>query len=135
MPVVSRLARLVIAALAIHALSLLPSADAAPGDHARVSARQLRIVNATFDSVTALAVAPGGSGAFVDASFHAPLQGGLNSTTVSLPAGDCLRDVRVTFLDGRSETYPSLDVCRYHGLRLDSGGGKSYRPELLVAGD
>jgi hypothetical protein len=130
---VARLTRRIAIVAVIHALLALPSVHAAPAGAPRTPARQLRVVNATFDSVTAFALAPMGSAAFVDASFHAPLQGGLNSTTVSLPAGDCLRDVRVTFLNGRVETYPALDVCRYSGLRLTNGGGKSFRPELLVA--
>lgn len=134
MPVVSHIPRIAIAAMIVQVLSLVSSVHAAQPEDPRTSARHLRIINATFDSVTALAVAPRGSTAFVDTSFHAPLQGGLNSTTVSLPAGDCLRDVQVTFRNGRTETYPSLDVCRYNALRLSNGGGKSFRPELLVAG-
>jgi len=101
----------------------------------QTSARHFRLVNATFDSVTAFAVAPAGSHAYVDASFASPLQGGLSSVTVSVPAGGCVRDVRVTFLNGHVESYPGLDVCRHSGLRLTSGGGRSFRPELLVAGD
>ncbi|RAO74772.1 hypothetical protein CA260_18320 [Dyella jiangningensis] len=112
----------------------MPGAPADAGD-ARTPAHHLRLVNATFDSVTAFAMAPAGSGAYVEASFASPLQGGLSSTTVSVPSGDCLRDVRVTFINGRVETYPMLDVCRHSGLRLTNGGGKSFRPGLLVAGD
>lgn len=121
MPVVSRVPRIAVVAVVVLALSLVPSVHAAQAADQRTSARHLRIINATFDSVAALAVAPAGSTAFVDTSFHAPLQGGLNSATVSLPVGDCMRDVRVTFLNGRIETYPSLDVCRYNALRLSNG--------------
>ena len=119
----------------------LCAAGAAPASRAgdtggkQTSARHLRLVNATFDSVTAFAVAPAGSNVYVDAPFASPLQGGLSSATVSVPAGECLRDVRVTFLNGRVESYPGLDICRHSGLRLTSGGGRSFRPELLVAGD
>ena len=123
---------LVIIAVAASCLASGVHADAA---ETRTPARHLRLVNATFDSVTAFAMAPAGSGAYVEASFASPLQGGLNSTTVSVPNGDCLRDVRVTFLNGRVETYPMLDVCRHSGLRLTNGGGKAFRPGLLVAGD
>lgn len=128
MPVVPRIPRIAIAAVVVHALLLLPTVHAAPVGDQRISARHLRIINATFDSVAALAVAPAGSTAFVDTSFHAPLQGGLNSMTVGLPSGDCLRDVRVTFLNGRIETYPSLDVCRYNALRLSSGAASRLVP-------
>ncbi|WP_201314744.1 hypothetical protein [Dyella sp. EPa41] len=117
------------------------AAGAAPGAHAadagakQTSARHFRLVNATFDSVTAFAVAPAGSDAYVEAPFASPLQGGLSSATVSVPAGECVRDVRVTFLNGRVESYPGLDICRHSGLRLTSGGGRPFRPERLVAGD
>ena len=134
MPAYPRNPRVAMALLAIHAMSWGTFLHASPAGDERTAARHLRIVNATFDSVTAFAVAPAGSAVFVDTAFHAPLQGGLNSTTVSLPAGDCLRDVRVSFLNGRVETYPSLDVCRYNGLRLGTGAGRSFRPEMLVAG-
>ena len=47
-------------------------------------------------------------------------QGGLDALTVRMPAGTCLRDLRLTFRDGREQTMRNIDVCRTHGLRLDT---------------
>lgn len=110
-PSVVALAALSLAACA--AGTLAPTRDGHP-------ASNFDLVNAGFDSVTALAVAPAG-----DASFHAvelgrPLQGGLDALTVRMPAGTCLRDLRLTFRDGREQTMRNIDVCRTHGLRLDA---------------
>lgn len=84
------------------------------------SASNFDLVNASFDSVTALAVAPAGSASFRDVDLGRPLQGGLDALTFRMPAGDCLRDLRITFRDGREETLQAIDVCRTHGLRLDA---------------
>lgn len=98
--------------------------------HPRKPSRHLYVVNATFDSVTAMAVAPERSNSFQALALPVPLQGGLASITVALPQGGCLRDIRVTFLDGHAWFYPGMDVCRYDGLRLTPGGA---RPARLVA--
>jgi hypothetical protein len=84
------------------------------------TASNFDLVNASFDSVTALAVAPADSGSFEDVELGRPLQGGLDALTFRMPAGDCLRDLRFTFRDGREETLKAIDVCRTHGLRLDA---------------
>lgn len=97
-------------------LAIAPAgANPAPVRH---PARHLDLINATFDSVTALAIAPAGSANFHDVALGQPLQGGLTSMTFDVPAGDCLRDIRVTFKDQRSMLYPHFDVCRHDGLRL-----------------
>lgn len=79
-----------------------------------------RLVNATFDSVTAVAVAPTGSDAFYRVDLGQPLQGGLNAATFRVPPGHCLRDLRVTFQNRRVEQLSAIDMCRIHGLRLDA---------------
>ena len=104
-------------------LPLLPSSPA-HADADRHAARHFDLVNATFDSVTALAIAPAGSDAFHDIELGEPLQGGLKSITVDVPDGGCLRDMRVTFNDGRALLYPRIDVCRYGRLRLTPKDGK-----------
>jgi hypothetical protein len=81
-------------------------------------ARSLKIVNATFDSATAMTVSPAGEDHFVDVVLGEPLHGGVADATVRLPAGRCLRDVRVTFQPGYTTTLAGLDVCRITGLRL-----------------
>jgi hypothetical protein len=82
--------------------------------------RLFRIVNASFDSVTALEVANKDATGYEPVDLREPLQGGLTSTSVRLPDGTCLRDVRVTFRDGRSEVYRDIDVCKANGLRLSA---------------
>jgi hypothetical protein len=103
----------------------------------RHPARHFDLVNATFDDVIALAIAPAGSDSFHDIMLGEPLQGGMTSITVDVPDGGCLRDVRVTFRNGRTLLYPHIDACRYHGLRLmphDGGPGPAAASTLTQAG-
>jgi hypothetical protein len=111
------------AAIAVLVIATVASTASLAGDLTRLPAEKrevglFTVVNATFDSVTGLATAPANSQAFEDAKLGAALPGGLTSATVRLPPGDCVRDVRVTFRDGRSQVFPGVDVCRSHGLRL-----------------
>ena len=109
-----------IALVCVIVLAALPAA--AVESAARVTGTRLfTVVNATFDTATALGVAPAGSGTFATLPLDPPLQGGRNDATVRLPAGDCLRDIRVTFRNGAAMTFPGIDVCRGSGLRLESG--------------
>ena len=94
------------------------SVCANPAHDARKPARHVNLVNATFDSVTALAIAPAGSDTFHEIDLGEPLHGGLTSMTFDVPAGDCMRDIRVTFKGDRTLLYPHFDVCRNDGLRL-----------------
>ena len=91
----------------------------------RAPTRYFDLVNASHDSVTSLAIAPAGSDAFHEIELGGPLRGGLTSTTVDIAAGDCLRDFRLVFRDGRTLIYPDIDVCRYRSLRLTAQDGKS----------
>lgn len=106
-------AALVVLATACPALAADFQPPSSPG-------RLFRIVNASFDSVTALEVANNDATAYASIDLREPLQGGLTSTTVRLPDGSCLRDVRATFRDGRSEVYRDIDVCKASGLRLSA---------------
>jgi hypothetical protein len=91
----------------------------------RAPSRYFDLINASHDSVTSFEVAPAGSDAFRRIELGAPLRGGLTSTTVDVAAGDCLRDFRLVFRDGRTLVYPDIDVCRYRSLRLTANDGKS----------
>jgi hypothetical protein len=135
MPVLRLIPHVLIFVAAVCAPWVAAAVQASGAADPETAARHFRLVNATFDSVTAFAVAPVGSTAYIDVPLASPLQGGLNSTVVRVPAGACLRDVRVSFLNGRVQTYPMFDVCRHTGMRLTNGGGPSFRPGLLVAGD
>lgn len=105
-------------------LALLLVAITAHANAEHVPTRYFDLVNAAHDSVTSLAVAPAGSGAFRDIDIGAPLRGGLTSTTVQIPDEGCLRDFRVVFRDGRALIYRDIDVCRYRQLRLTPRDGK-----------
>jgi hypothetical protein len=111
----------VLLALAPGSMLATPAASAAHADAGRSAVRHFKLVNATFDSVTALAIAPDGSDAFHDVVLGEPLQGGLTSMTFDVPAGGCRRDLRVTFRGGRILLLPHIDVCRSDGLRLTPG--------------
>ena len=86
--------------------------------------RYFDLINASHDSVTSLAVAPAGGEAFHDVDLGSPLRGGVTSTTVELPQGDCVRDFRLAFADGRVLVYPGIDVCRHRQLRLTRSDGR-----------
>ena len=113
----------VMFAFALGNLLVVPSAVSA--DSARRPARHFDLVNATFDSVIALAIAPADRDAFHDITLGQPLQGGLTSMTFDVPTGGCLRDLRVTFHGGRTQLVPRIDVCRSSGLRLASHDGST----------
>ena len=90
---------------------------------ARTPARYFDLVNATF------AIAPARSGAFHSIMLGQPLQGGLTSMTFDVPAGGCLRDLRVTFQGGRTQLFAGLDLCRTNGLRLMPRGSARTRSD------
>jgi len=87
--------------------------------------RYFDLINASHDSVTSFAVAPAGESAFHKINLGAPLRGGVTSATVEIPEGDCARDFRLVFADGRTLVYPGIDVCRYRQLRLTQRDGRS----------
>jgi hypothetical protein len=117
--------------LFVCAMLVTLTACATPEGATRGSSHALRIVNATFDGVTALAMAPSGSSDFHDLALAQPLPGGLASAMVDVPPGACRRDVRVTFHGDRTLLYRHFDVCRSDGLRLAVGSTRSGRSTVL----
>jgi hypothetical protein len=113
-----------IAMFAVALGNLLVAPSAASANAVRRPARHFDLVNATFDSVIALAIAPADRDAFQDIALGEPLQGGLTSMTFDVPAGGCLRDLRVTFNGGRTQLFPRIDVCRSSGVRLTPHVGR-----------
>lgn len=74
----------------------------------------LDLVNTAPSSLTGFAVAAAGSDDWRGVDLgDAPVQGGGDSTTVAIRGGDCLRDLRSTFRDGRVLIQRNFDVCRY----------------------
>jgi hypothetical protein len=116
-------ATVLIAMFAITLGNLLVVPSAASANAVRRLARHFDLVNATFDSVIALAIAPADRDAFQDIALGQPLQGGLTSMTFDVPAGGCLRDLRITFHGERTQLFPHVDVCRSSGLRLTPHNG------------
>ena len=127
--------RLVAPLLVFGAMLITLSACATPSGTVAGSKRPLRIVNATFDGVTALAIAPSGSADFQNITLAQPLPGGQASVMVDVPPGACHRDVRVTFHGERSLLYRNLDVCRHDGLRLAVGSTRTGRSTPLKSDD
>lgn len=94
-------------AVALGNLLVVPSATCA--DAGPRSARHFDLVNATLDSVITLAIAPADRDAFQVIDLGQPLQGGLTSVTFDVPAGGCMRDLRITL---QRWTYPALSAHR-----------------------
>jgi hypothetical protein len=101
--------------------AVLFAATAAHAHAGRAPTRQFDLANDTFDSVTAIAVAPAGTGTFQEIAIGDALRGGHTSITLDMPEGGCVRDLRVAFRDGRKLLYPGIDLCRTRGLRLRTG--------------
>ena len=107
-------AHIAVVALSLVALPAFGQATANP----QVPAKMFTLVNATSDSVTAVAVRGADTGPATDVGLGEPLRGGLTAATVRLPAGDCMRTFEVTFANGATRAFRDIDVCRFHRLRL-----------------
>ena len=101
--------------------TLLALSSAASANTTPRAARHFDLVNATFNSVVALDIRPAEGHAFQPIALGQPLRGGLASMTFDVPAGGCLRDLRVSFSGGRTPLVERIDVCRSSGLRLTAG--------------
>ncbi|HEY2397139.1 MAG TPA: hypothetical protein VGH81_14345 [Rudaea sp.] len=82
---------------------------------ANAQSHYLDIYNTAPSSLVAIAVAPAGSGKFRDIPLGGnALHGGGDSTTIALQVDDgCLRDLRLSFADGRVLKQSDFNVCRY----------------------
>lgn len=128
----------ILPCLAILLATLATTACAASQPRAnaeRETSAPFNLVNATANSVAALAIAPSGSDDFHAVDLGGALNGGLNSTAFQLPNGPCLRDMQVTFSDSRVTRLNDVDVCKTHGLRLDSLKGRMISPDSTLAND
>lgn len=113
-----------IAASILLATVLAATATAcASTDNGLAAPSYFDVVNASHDSVTALAIAPAGSDAFEAVDIGKPLRGGVTGMTLDVPPGGCRRDLRVDFSDGRRLLYPGVDLCRHRALRLTPRDG------------
>jgi hypothetical protein len=87
--------------------------------HTAERGRYLELVNRAHASVTAVAVAPAGSGRFDDKPID-PIAGGGGATTLRVDDAGCRYDLQVGFRDGRSVVYSNVDVCRGGKLVISS---------------
>lgn len=95
-------------------LTTLLLAGGLAGRSAAADLHYLDLVNTAPSSLTGFAVAAAGSDDWRSVDLgDAPVQGGGDSTTVAIRGGDCLRDLRSTFRDGRVLIQRNFDVCRY----------------------
>lgn len=117
-------------------LAMTATAMATPQEQRVAATRQtsapFKLVNATAESVTTLALATSGSDDFTPVELGGALDGGLNATAFQLPLGPCFRDMRITFADHRVSRLNGIDVCRTHGLRLDRLKGRMISPDTLA---
>lgn len=114
----------VLAVASAFAAAYATCAMSAPAEDTRTAPRYFDLVNASHESVVSFSVSPAGQDVYQDVVIDAPLRGGVTSTTVGLPDGGCLRDLRIAFGDGRTLIYPQIDVCRYRRLRLSHRDGR-----------
>jgi hypothetical protein len=105
--------------------------EAAPG---LSRSRLFSLVNATSDSMLAVALAPAGSKEFADVLLGEPLQGGLTSTAIRIAPGPCLRDLAIDFKGGRRAELSKIDVCRSTGVRLSGSATTGVALVILDAG-
>ena len=76
----------------------------------------LDVYNTAPSSLVGIAAAPAGSGSFRDLRLaDRPVHGGGDSATVAFDKADggCLRDLRLTFADGRVLAQQSFNVCKF----------------------
>jgi hypothetical protein len=76
----------------------------------------LDIYNTAPSSLVALAAAPAGSAAFQAIALAGqPVHGGGDSVTIAFDknSGGCVRDLRLTFADGRVLDQRSFNVCKF----------------------
>ncbi len=118
----------------VAALATLLSATAtATATHAGANEnkRYLELINRAHDSVTSLAIAAAGSGAFREMPLGALLHGGGDSTTIEIAGESCLYDFRFIFRNGRTLIYRDVNICRGRSLRIrplpQTGGNRQDR--------
>jgi hypothetical protein len=89
-------------------------AVAATGTCSADSVHYVELVNTAPDSITSFAVAAAGSKDFREVPLgSSPVQGGGESTTISVAGAGCLRDFRTVFGNGRTLVQQNFDVCKY----------------------
>jgi hypothetical protein len=105
--------------IAMRSLFVFLSAFVASGVSAQT--HYVDVYNTAPASVSAFESAPAGSAAYQRANLgSAPLRGGGDSVTLKFDGADagCLRDLRITFADGRVLEHAGFNVCRYRSYHI-----------------
>jgi hypothetical protein len=111
-PFAAMLAALLTATSALPAYAQSASTAPTTAQDGRIAPRYFDVVNASHDSVEAIAIAPAGSDAFEQIEIGDPLRGGVTAITLDVPA---------------------IDLCRARGLRLSPRDARQQAPgERLV---
>ena len=117
----------------VSALLALTGAHAVAGE----SSYYLDLVNASPDSLQALAIAPSGSNQFIAVTLAGePLRGGGESATVRIrsDAENCLRDIRMTFVTGQTLVQRDFNVCHRQRLTIKRSKTDSTLATPLLTG-
>lgn len=88
----------------------------------------LDLYNNAPSSLASFAVATAGTNDFHDIALgERPLPGGGDSTTIALEHtdGECVRDFRMTFADGRVWVRRGFNVCRFRSFHTGRSAPKA----------
>lgn len=111
----------------------LATAFAASNACAADTVHYVDLVNTAPASIRSFGVAAAGSDEFRDVVLGAtPVRGGGDSTTIRIADGDCLRDFRTVFADGRVLVQRNFDVCRNRSYHTGQYLRRNASPAALV---
>jgi len=113
-------------------ITLLAIATPFASAHAGERTHYLDLVNRAHDRVVSVVATPAGGDAWKELLHGEALVGGGGATTVQLASDQCTHDVKVAFANGRQALYPSLDLCRYRGLRIQKLPARSAGAMMAV---
>lgn len=89
------------------------------------SVHVIEVINDTRSSIDSFAIAPAGSGRWVEVNFRPTMQGSwfdyeLAVTVQVRDREGCLRDLRTLLSDGRRIFARNFNLCQYHSYRPGS---------------
>ncbi len=99
-------------------IALLAAAGPIAAAHAGERMHYLYLVNRAHDGIVSVATTPAGGSAWTERLHGDKVHGGGDAATVQLASDQCVHDVKVAFVNGRTALYPAVDLCRHRGLRI-----------------
>lgn len=86
----------------------------------------VNVINDALTSVGQIASAESGSGHWIPHSLEGrPFLSGTATTLGLAKSGNCRRDLRFDFVDGRTMTVRDFDICRTRSLHLGAALGRA----------